>query len=210
VQAGLTVAHRLGLDRLTVKNVADELGITPTAVLWYVRTKAELLEAIVEVALRHLAPPERGTAPWPQELLRIFAALHHEMLANRRILNTSAFGRGAPLAFVRIGFASAQVLGDAGFGGDDLRRATQTLLRHTVGLAAVEMALDAALASPRVRSFGLRRASATLSSDDLRAYTQTLAASPSADAGDLLAFSLQRLLRGLERRHASKSRRRRA
>lgn len=198
IQAALAVAHRHGVEKLTLNAVAKELGITPTAVLWYVRSKKELVEAVIDVALRHLAPPKRGSGPWTEELIRIFTALRHEMLANRRLLHTTGFGRGAPLAFARVALASTRILIDAGFAPEDVPRASQTLIRHTAGLAAVEMAVDAASGVPGMRAFGLRQAAAKLSPAELRLFKATILDPASMDADEAFAHGLRCLVRGLE------------
>jgi AcrR family transcriptional regulator len=193
VQAGLAVAHRLGLESLTLKDVAQELGITPAAVLWYVRTKDELLDAIVDLALRDLAPPERSNGPWAEELHRVFVALRKKVLENRRIVRAGAFRRGAPLAFVQIAFTSGQILRDAGFAEEVVPHAIRTLFWHTLGLSALEIALARDSASRPTRSFGVRHVAAKLGRDDLEELDPM-----AVDVDDLFAYSFGKLLSGLE------------
>jgi AcrR family transcriptional regulator len=67
IEAALRVAKRVGFDRLTMRALADELGVTPMAAYYYVKSKDELLELVadsVAAATRPL-PPD---LPWDEQL----------------------------------------------------------------------------------------------------------------------------------------------
>ncbi len=48
IDAALRVAKRVGFDRLTMRALADELGVTPMAAYYYVKSKDELLELVAD------------------------------------------------------------------------------------------------------------------------------------------------------------------
>ena len=46
VERGLALADAEGLDALTIRRLATELGVTPMALYWHFRNKEELLAAL--------------------------------------------------------------------------------------------------------------------------------------------------------------------
>jgi AcrR family transcriptional regulator len=67
IAAALRVAKRAGFDRLTMRALADELGVTPMAAYYYVKSKDELLELVAD----SVAADEKPLAldlPWDEQL----------------------------------------------------------------------------------------------------------------------------------------------
>ena len=65
VAAALAVAKRVGFDRLTMRALADELGVTPMAAYYYVSSKDQLLELVADAVAsdaKPLPPTCRGTS----------------------------------------------------------------------------------------------------------------------------------------------------
>src|SRR5262245_34453358 len=48
VDRGLRLADADGLEALTIRKLATELGVTPMALYWHFRSKDELLEGLAE------------------------------------------------------------------------------------------------------------------------------------------------------------------
>jgi TetR/AcrR family transcriptional regulator, tetracycline repressor protein len=72
VEAALRVAKRVGFDRVTMRALAEELGVTPMAAYYYVKSKEELLELVADsvAASEPALPPD---LPWDEQLkLRAF------------------------------------------------------------------------------------------------------------------------------------------
>jgi AcrR family transcriptional regulator len=72
IEAALRVAKRMGFDRLTMRALADELGVTPMAAYYYVKSKEQLLELVADsvAATERTLPPD---VPWDEQLkLRAF------------------------------------------------------------------------------------------------------------------------------------------
>jgi AcrR family transcriptional regulator len=72
IDAALRVAKRVGFDRLTMRALAEELGVTPMAAYYYVSSKEQLLELVADA----VAADERPLVddmPWDEQLkLRAF------------------------------------------------------------------------------------------------------------------------------------------
>jgi TetR/AcrR family tetracycline transcriptional repressor len=67
VAAALEVAKRVGFDRLTMRALADELGVTPMAAYYYVSSKDQLLELVAD-AVASDAKPFPPDLPWDEQL----------------------------------------------------------------------------------------------------------------------------------------------
>ena len=76
VDQALRLADSVGLEALTIRKLATELGVTPMALYWHFRSKEELLTGLVERVWTEidLAQVDRG-APWPDQLRTIFESL---------------------------------------------------------------------------------------------------------------------------------------
>ena len=68
--AGLAVADRDGPSGFTMRAVADELGVTPTALYRHVRDKKELISVVVDAVVTEHALPV-PTGDWQEDLWRL-------------------------------------------------------------------------------------------------------------------------------------------
>jgi TetR/AcrR family transcriptional regulator, tetracycline repressor protein len=72
IDAALRVAKRDGFDRLTMRALAGELGVTPMAAYYYVSSKEQLLELVAD-AVAAAEPPLAEGMPGDEQLkLRAF------------------------------------------------------------------------------------------------------------------------------------------
>ncbi|HEY3669550.1 MAG TPA: helix-turn-helix domain-containing protein, partial [Acidimicrobiia bacterium] len=74
VDAALVIAERIGVDRVTMRILADELGVSVATAYYHVESKAELLRLMGDAALAQVACPPRET-PWDRRL----TALSHDV-----------------------------------------------------------------------------------------------------------------------------------
>ena len=72
VRTAIALADAEGLDALSMRRIADELGVSPMSIYTYVPGKAELIDVMVDRAFGELAPSEDGT--WRARLARIARA----------------------------------------------------------------------------------------------------------------------------------------
>jgi TetR/AcrR family tetracycline transcriptional repressor len=75
VGAALAIVDREGAGGLTIRRLAADLGVTPMAVYWHVRDKAELLDLVGEAVLDSVRVPP-STGDWRADL----RAIHRAML----------------------------------------------------------------------------------------------------------------------------------
>ncbi|ROO87102.1 TetR family transcriptional regulator [Actinocorallia herbida] len=72
VEAALKIADEVGLDDLTIRNIASELGVGPMTLYGYVRSKDEILDAMADHVLGGITMPEADPAD-PGAVLRAAA-----------------------------------------------------------------------------------------------------------------------------------------
>ncbi|UQU66107.1 TetR/AcrR family transcriptional regulator C-terminal domain-containing protein [Couchioplanes caeruleus] len=121
IRTALRLLDEVGLDGLTVRKLAAELGVQSPALYWHIRTKQELLDGMAnEIILRAgMGPPLDGES-WQEWLRRRARAYRQSVLASRdgaRVV--SGGGRGGAAvqhfeaelaAMVRLGFTPVQAL----------------------------------------------------------------------------------------------------
>jgi AcrR family transcriptional regulator len=75
VDRALGLADASGLDALTIRKLATELGVTPMALYWHFRSKEELLGGLVERVWSEIDVDVDPTAPWPDQLRALLESL---------------------------------------------------------------------------------------------------------------------------------------
>src|SRR6516162_9598873 len=68
VDRALELADSQGLDALTIRKLATELGVTPMALYWHFRSKDELLGGLVERVWSQIDADIDPAAAWPDQL----------------------------------------------------------------------------------------------------------------------------------------------
>jgi TetR/AcrR family transcriptional regulator, tetracycline repressor protein len=75
VERGLALADAEGLEAVTIRRLAAELGVTPMALYWHFRNKDELLTGLAEAVWTELDVRVDPRADWPDQLRGILASL---------------------------------------------------------------------------------------------------------------------------------------
>ena len=74
LQAAVGLADEIGIEALSMRRLAEELGVVPMALYKHVANKEQLLDGMVEVIVAEIDPPRPGT-PWKSAVrLRILSA----------------------------------------------------------------------------------------------------------------------------------------
>src|SRR5437764_1703789 len=74
VEAGLGLVQSEGLAGLTMRRLADELGVKAASLYWHVRDRGELTELLATSLLEDVRLPRAGTS-WRQDALAVCGAL---------------------------------------------------------------------------------------------------------------------------------------
>jgi AcrR family transcriptional regulator len=191
--AALALMDAEGVGALTIRALANRLGVAPMALYNHTATKEDILDAARDLGLARLpaADPGPGAGPWWVRLRAVNLAFHGALRAHPSL---TALLVARPLAGqAPMGAAEAQVrvLVEAGFAPEAAARAHLTLLHYALGAAAWQ--------APRVEDPARSRATlARLPAD--RYPTLAALAGPLAEASyddGQYAFGLDLLLAAL-------------
>ncbi len=193
-RVALDLADREGLEAVSMRRLAAELGVGTMTLYGYFRTKEELLDAVVDAAVAEAMPVGVGTGTWKEELGRLMRGIHEELARHPSGVRIRLVRPMLSPQALRITEAALAVLEGAGFGRAEATRAYRALFTYTFGFTSFNSP-----ERPEEARRQTRAALTALSPDDYP--TLTAAASEAADtvAGEAqFEFGLERLLDGLE------------
>jgi TetR/AcrR family transcriptional regulator, tetracycline repressor protein len=111
----LKLADADGLDTLTIRKLAQDLGVTPMALYWHFRSKEDLLEGVAERVWGEIDVNVDPSAPWPDQLAGLLKSLVSVLRAHpsapRLVLEHEKRNEAA----LRATEITLKVLRDAGF-----------------------------------------------------------------------------------------------
>ncbi|MEP7001822.1 MAG: TetR/AcrR family transcriptional regulator C-terminal domain-containing protein [bacterium] len=139
VRAALELLENGGLEALSLRRVAQTLGMHAPGLYWYIEDKQELIDlmakAIVEEALADDHGPADGSG-WDVWLTGVAVRMRHAMLAHRDGARVVA---GAYLfrtnAITGTMETAIRVMEEAGYGRDIALHGAITVMRYTMGIA---------------------------------------------------------------------------
>jgi TetR/AcrR family tetracycline transcriptional repressor len=135
--AALAVYARNGLTGLTMRGVAKELEVSPNALYSHVKSKEDLVDAVIDALLRDIEIPDQSIE-WRDALFRLMWTSRMILLwhADLMPLILSRPTRG-PSA-LRLGEATLRFLSRGGIQDEAAVSALRILLVYTIGFAAQE------------------------------------------------------------------------
>lgn len=92
VDAALDVLDARGLDGLSMRRVAEELGTGPASLYWHVADKEQLLNVVLDRVIGEIPLPEPDPARW-EEQLREFARDGRAVFRRHRDIASATMGR---------------------------------------------------------------------------------------------------------------------
>ncbi|GHH91126.1 TetR/AcrR family transcriptional regulator C-terminal domain-containing protein [Streptomyces capillispiralis] len=135
-RAALRLLDGVGLDGLTMRLVAQELGVRAPTLYWHLKNKQELLDAMATLvyaeASERLEPPRDGDA-WQHWIADWARHLRQAMLGHRdgaRVLAGTYVNHPAVHRSVELGL---RTLTDAGFPLTEAARSIPAVLHYTIG-----------------------------------------------------------------------------
>jgi AcrR family transcriptional regulator len=140
VDRGLALADEVGLDGLTIRRLADELGVTPMALYWHFRNKEELLSGLADRVWGEIDTDVDRTQPWPRQLQGLLeslvAVLRAHPCASPLLLGSEKQRSDAALNATEV---TMQILRGAGFGPQYATEIARSALWTGLALVMGEM-----------------------------------------------------------------------
>jgi AcrR family transcriptional regulator len=139
VEAALSLAEREGLRALTMRRLADELGLGVMTLYTYVATKDELLDRMAEQTLGLLGDPS-PIRDWQDRITTLMTQLHDRLLARPAVASIT-LGRERQLpALDPFREAVLTALNKGGFSGSEAVAAFTTLTAFVTGYVTIQRA----------------------------------------------------------------------
>jgi TetR/AcrR family transcriptional regulator, tetracycline repressor protein len=115
----LRLLDEVGLDGLTMRNLAKKLGVKAASLYWHLRGKQDLLRLLAEEICASMREPDRNL-PWRDQLEIMAGEFRRVLLAHRDAARVLA-GGGEPSGpnRLRLTEIALRTLLDAGFGYKD-------------------------------------------------------------------------------------------
>jgi AcrR family transcriptional regulator len=139
IEAALALVDSEGLEALTFRRLARDLGVTPMALYRYVASKDELLAAMADRAFEEFEFPDEGVPAWQDRLRTLGRSYRRVLLAHPSIAAVERSGEGAPsVDGLRIVEVLLGVLRQAGFSLEQAAVLHETLAQFVLALVLLE------------------------------------------------------------------------
>jgi TetR/AcrR family tetracycline transcriptional repressor len=160
----LEIADAEGLEAVTIRRLATELGVTPMALYWHFKTKDDLLDGLADRVLDAIELPARSgewTADIRAALVALVTAMRpHPQAAHRVADRVMANPQGLALTE-----AALSTLAAAGFSPEAASYLAMQALRSAVAMVTTDLVDDSGQTAEE-RETHLRRKRATIASLD--------------------------------------------
>lgn len=193
VREALALLDGEGLDALTMRNLADRLGVVPNALYRHIKDKDDLLDGVLDGAVASVPLPP-GHLDWDEGLVAMATAIRATMLEHPAITSLVVSRPSLGPASLAIGEYGFGVMLEAGFTPRLAERSLNLILTYTLGFVALEV--------PRVHqpvvTLKELEAAYDLLPADLLPYTATVRPIPGRIIDDeQFAFGLTQIVAGV-------------
>jgi len=158
-RAALRALNEVGLDGLTMRVLAKELGVQAPTLYWHVKNKQELLDAMADLlaaeAAEGLEAPRRDES-WSDWLVALAVRNRRTLLRYRDGARVAAGAYSSHPAVGRTIELILRTLQDAGFEPATAARVFPVLLHYTIGFTIEEQARSGAAYERNPYRDGLR------------------------------------------------------
>ncbi|KAA9166651.1 TetR family transcriptional regulator [Amycolatopsis acidicola] len=139
-RAGLKLLNDVGLNGLTLRLIAEELGVKAPALYWHMKNKQELLDEMATQMVRDAASPEQPqTGDWAESLTRNAKQARAMMLRYRDGAKVFSGTYYTDETLPHEG--GLRQLTDAGFPAARAQRVLMTVYSYVVGFTIEEQAV---------------------------------------------------------------------
>jgi AcrR family transcriptional regulator len=177
VRTAIAVGDADGVEAVSIRRVASELGVTPMALYRYVESKDELLIAVADLAYGEVELPDPAAVGWWEGIASVAYSFRRVFLSHPAaaaiVTSRSAEGPNA----MRILECILALLRKAGFGIEEAVQIQTALVRFIISLVAFEVSLLPELSEDE-REQKARRLRFELESLPQAAHPNLIAAAP--------------------------------
>jgi AcrR family transcriptional regulator len=132
LDAAVRLADERGIDALTMRGLAQELGVEAMTLYYYVRNKDEILNGIVDRVVGEFELPSRGP-DWKAAIRATAVSAYHVLLEHRWAAALMLSGSGVSQARLRYMDAILGTFRRAGFSAEMTDHAYHAVDSHVLG-----------------------------------------------------------------------------
>jgi AcrR family transcriptional regulator len=198
----LKLADTEGLDSVTIRRLAQELGVTPMALYWHFKNKDELLLGITDHVMAGVKATRDPADPWLPQLRAMIEALVTVMRGHPSLpALLQAVDKQEAASFTRATNDALELLTRAGFGLDESYWIASYLLHGSIGLVSAQPGCPAVMTPPQAAEWRRQKrlAMEKLPPDEypmVVAFARTLEREP--DIEQYYRFGIDLLMAGVE------------
>jgi AcrR family transcriptional regulator len=134
-ERALRLGDEAGVEAVTIRRLAQELGVTPMALYWHFKNKDELLVGIVDHALATVRADRAAGDPWQRQLRAMVESLVVVMRQHPSLADLMhAVDKSQGESFTRATNDALALLTEAGFGIAESYWIASYLLHGAIGL----------------------------------------------------------------------------
>jgi TetR/AcrR family tetracycline transcriptional repressor len=139
ITEALALLEERGPGALSMRRLADRLGVAPNALYTYVRGKADLIDGLVDQVYAGLdLHPDPG-GDWTEQLATLSRDVRAHLLAHPAVVPFALQRPGLGPHSLRLGEAIYRVLRPAGFSDQAVVGVVYALLTYILGFVALEV-----------------------------------------------------------------------
>lgn len=141
VRTGLQVLDEVGLDALTLRKIASELGVQPPALYWHFKSKQDLIDEMATTLLTDHLQPVPENAPWDEFALSYGEGMRQMLLRHRDGARMFAGTYLTDTSVYQQQEAALRLLVDGGFAIEDAGQVLMTVHCYAIGYVIEEQAV---------------------------------------------------------------------
>ena len=139
IKEALALLDEHGPGALSMRRLADRLGVAPTALYTHVRNKADLIEGLIDQVYAGLTLNPDPTGDWTQQLTTLSQQIREHLLAHPAVVPYALQQPGLGPHSLRLGEAIYDILRPAGFSDQAVVGTVYALLTYILGFVALEV-----------------------------------------------------------------------
>jgi TetR/AcrR family transcriptional regulator, tetracycline repressor protein len=196
------LADTEGLDAVTIRRLAQELGVTPMALYWHFKNKDELLLGITDHVLAGVKATRDPEDPWLRQLRAMVESLVAIMREHPSLPNLlQSVDKQQAASFARATNDALELLTRGGFDLDEGYWIASYLLHGSIGLVAMQPGCPATMTPAQAAEWRRQKRLALekLPPDEygmMVAFARTLENEPDVDR--YYRFGIDLLMSGVE------------
>jgi len=139
IKEALALLEEHGPGALSMRRLADRLGVAPTALYTHVRGKADLIDGLIDQVYAGLTLELDRSGDWTEQLATLCQNVRNHLLAHPAVVPYALQQPGLGPHSLRLGEAIYDILRPAGFTDQAVVGTVYALLTYILGFVALEV-----------------------------------------------------------------------